>query len=164
MTDNTQIFERLYKDYHAMVHQVCMGFVKGQKDQAKDLTQETFINTWRALDNFKGASGYKTWIYRITVNTCLKYIRDHKKKDQVTFDQHENIQAHEEQAPVEDPKHNQLYMAIGQLEELDRLIIMMVLDELNYEEISEVVGISDGNLRVKIHRIKKRLKKILENE
>lgn len=161
MPNNTQLFESLHADYYSMVHQMCLGFMKGDSDLAKDLTQEAFINTWRSLDKFKGDSSYKTWIYRITVNTCLKYLRDHKKDVQLS---QETLASEVSEENSVDDNHQALYRAIGKLPDLDRLIIMMVLDELEYEEIAKVVGISEGNLRVKIHRIKKNLKKILENE
>lgn len=138
--------------------------MKGDVDLANDLTQESFINTWRSLEKFKGASSYKTWIYRITVNTCLKYIRDNKSKQQVALDAETQLPEVVNEPTGDGRPHQELYTAIGKLSELDRLIIMMVLDELEYEEIAKVVGISEGNLRVKIHRIKKQLKKILENE
>ncbi|WP_436516982.1 RNA polymerase sigma factor [Ekhidna sp. To15] len=163
MPNNTKLFESLHADYYAMVHQMCLGFMKGDPDLANDLTQESFINTWRSLDKFKGAASYKTWIYRITVNTCLKYIRDNKQKTQVSIETQVDLASTGDQPTHEQP-HQELYHAIGQLNELDRLIIMMVLDELEYDEIASVVGIKEGNLRVKIHRIKKNLKKILENE
>jgi RNA polymerase sigma-70 factor (ECF subfamily) len=163
MPSKKELFETLHADYYGMVNQMCLGFMKGNKDLAKDLTQDAFINTWRSLDKFKGASSYKTWIYRIAVNTCLKYIRDNKIKDQVSIDEHTQLPDHSSSHQTEQP-HQELYQAIGQLGEVDRLIIMMVLDELEYNEIAEVVGVSEGNLRVKIHRIKKNLKKILENE
>ncbi len=163
MLNKTELFTTLHTDYYAMVHQMCLGFMKGNKDSANDLTQETFINTWRSLDKFKGASSYKTWIYRITVNTCLKYIRDNKVKNQVSLD--ESMQPSDLNSAYEVVQtHQELYNAIGQLVEVERLIIMMVLDELKYTEIADVVGISEANLRVRIHRIKKNLKKILENE
>ncbi len=158
MHSNTQLFESLHTDYHSMVNQMCMGFMKGDVDLANDLTQESFINAWRSLDKFKGASSYKTWIYRITVNTCLKYIRDNRQKNQVDIDTQPQLPVEEDRSDT----NQELYLAIGQLGELDRLIIMMVLDELEYEEIAKVIGINEGNLRVKIHRIKKQLKKILE--
>ncbi|WP_424961409.1 RNA polymerase sigma factor [Ekhidna sp.] len=161
MPNNTELFETLHADYYGMVNQMCMGFMKGNKDLAQDLTQEAFINTWRALDKFKGASSYKTWIYRITVNTCLKYIRDNKVKEQTPIEDQMNLANESDNTEHE---HSELYRAIGQLGEVDRLIIMMVLEELDYYEIAEVVGISEGNLRVKIHRIKKNLKKTLTNE
>ena len=163
MPDNNALFETLHKDYHAMVMQMCLGFMKGDPDLAKDLSQQVFINTWQALNKFNHTSSYKTWIYRITVNTCLKYIRDKKEKYQVSIDS-EHIHLPDESGQPSDKVHLSLYGAIGRLAEVDRLIIMMVLDELEYEDISAIIGISEGNLRVKIHRIKKNLKSLLENE
>jgi RNA polymerase sigma factor (sigma-70 family) len=163
MAGNKELFETLHRTYQAMVLQLCLGFMKGDRDVAKDLSQEVFINTWQALPKFNNASSPKTWIYRITVNTCLKYIRDKKDQVQVSIDEgHSQLPEEPGQSP--ETTHQSLYQAIGQLSEVDRLIMMMILDELDYAEISTIIGISEGNLRVKIHRIKKNLKKILENE
>lgn len=162
-SENKVLFESLHKAYQPMVLQMCRGFVQGDTDLAKDLSQEVFINTWNALGKFKGASGYKTWIYRITVNTCLKYIRDKKDTNRISMEEVGHHLTDTSNAPA-DAVHQSLYRAIGQLGEVDRLIMMMVLDELEYEEMAGIIGISAGNLRVKIHRIKKNLKTILENE
>ncbi|MEQ8926304.1 MAG: RNA polymerase sigma factor [Fulvivirga sp.] len=160
---SNQLFENLHSEYYGMVYQMCKGFMKGNEDLAADLSQETFINTWRALDKFQGGSSYKTWIYRITVNTCLKYIRNNKSKMHVSLEEgRSGIEFPTENTTQQD--NQELYAAIGKLGKMDRLIIMMVLDELEYEEIADVVGISEGNLRVRIHRIKKQLKKILNHE
>jgi len=143
--------------------QVSTGFLQGDRELANDLLQEVFINIWIALPNFKGESSPKTWIYRITVNTCLTYLRKQKSKRQI------NTQALPRQVADVIPdttvskNHNHLYHAIGQLESTDRLIIMMVLDEMEYPEISNVIGIREGTLRVKIHRIKQRLKNIMHH-
>ncbi len=158
---NRTLFESLHNDYQPMVFQLCMGFMKGDKDVSQDLSQDVFINVWNALDRFKGESSYKTWIYRIAANTCLKYIRDTKSKSSISIDQVEH-QLSDEPPVREENAHQSLYRAIGQLGEVDRLIIMMVLDELEYAEISNVMGITEANLRVKIHRIKKNLKTILQ--
>lgn len=163
MPDNEALFETLHSDYQAMVLQMCLGFMKGDPDLAKDLSQQVFINTWQALNKFNNASSYKTWIYRITVNTCLKYIRDKKDQYQVPIDE-AHVHLADESATLPNAAHQSLYQAIGRLGEVDRLIMMMVLEELEYGEISTIIGISEGTLRVKIHRIKKHLKKILENE
>lgn len=156
-------FEALHNEFQPLVVQVCIGFMKGDVDLAKDLSQDVFINIWNALDKFKGASTYKTWIYRITVNTCLKYIRDKKDKHRVSLDAME-VKDTPYKENTQDSVNAELYQAIGELDKVDRLIIMMVLDELEYEEIAAVMGISSVNLRVKIHRIKKQLKTILEHE
>ncbi len=93
----------------------------------------------------------------------MKYIRDRKDKHQISIDEG-HLQLSNESNQRIDTKHQSLYNAIGKLGEVDRLIMIMILDELEYEEISNVIGISEVNLRVKIHRIKKKLKNILENE
>ena len=160
---NKALFESLHKQYYAMINQMCLGFVKGDYDVANDLTQEVFIIIWKKLDSFRETSTHKTWIYRITVNKCLEFIRKEKGKKTVPISKVEyDLKNDSKEEGTTD--ENELYIAIGQLKELDRLIIMMVLEGQDYEDISAVIGINPINTRVKIHRIKKRLKKILNNE
>ncbi|MEO8933807.1 MAG: RNA polymerase sigma factor [Xanthomarina sp.] len=161
--NKNESFETIYRQNHPMVLQMCLGFVKGDKDTANDLCQEVFISVWKNLDKFRGASTYKTWIYRITVNTCLQYVKNEKKERTFSTSEIEKQTSnfYEEKA-IEDqvPK---LYHAIGQLKKIDRLLIMMVLENQDYDTISEVIGIKPTNVRVKIHRIKKRLETILKS-
>lgn len=157
------MFESLYSQYYTMVLQICLGYMKGDTDVAKDLAQEVFINIWNALTGFRGDSSYKTWIYRITVNTCLLYIRSNKKNVTVPLDATVNLS---DTYLVESTKnkHTFLYNIIGQLSHLDRIIIMLFLEELEYEEMAKILGINPVNLRVKIHRIKKKMKELLKQE
>ena len=154
-------FESLHKEYLPMVYNLCKGFVKGDNDLASDLSQEVFINVWNGLPKFKRQSSIKTWIYRICVNTCLKYFRNIKEEFSLIDEIHSN-NAEDDQVNIKQQNETKLYTAISTLKETDRLIIMMVLEELKYEEIAKVMGISTTNLRVKIHRIKQQLKKQLE--
>ena len=153
------LFEELYQDYLPMVRQISLGYVRGNKALAHDLAQEVFVNVWRSLAKFNENSSHKTWIYRITVNTCLKNIRD--AKDEYLSDS--NVEELSVQAPQSDHS-NDLYTAIGKLTELDRLIVMMVLDEMEYGEISHILGIKEGALRVRIHRAKKQLQELLTHD
>lgn len=154
------VFQKLYQDYQAMVFTICKGFMKGDKDQAHDLVQDIFVNIWNALSEFRAESSYKTWIYRITVNTCLLQLRKNKFKLPI-----ENaINLYEADSGQETENEKILYRAIGHLEEVERLIIMMVLDGVLYNEIANIVGATENNLRVKIHRIKSKLKTLIENE
>ena len=109
------------------------------------------------------ASSYKTWIYRITVNTCLQYINKTKKEKIFSISENENKIPISEPVDKSNPNISKLYKAIGQLKKIDRLIIMMVLENQDYEHIAEIIGVNSINLRVKIHRIKARLKNILKN-
>ncbi|GGG35809.1 DNA-directed RNA polymerase sigma-70 factor [Bizionia arctica] len=146
-----------------MVLQMGLGFVKGDKDTANDLSQEIFISVWNNLDKFRGASSYKTWIYRITVNTCLQYVKKDKKVRTLSPLELEHQTAIIDTEKTSHDDISELYKAIGQLKKIDRLIIMMVLENQDYDSISEVIGINPINVRVKIHRIKKRLETILKN-
>ena len=156
-------FEDIYRQHHAMVLQMCLGFVKGDKDIASDLSQEIFISIWNSLDKFRGASSYKTWIYRITVNTCLQYVRKDKKVRTLSFSEIESQTTYEDVESTTQDEIPKLYQAIGELKKIDRLIIMMVLENQDYDSISEIIGINPVNVRVKIHRIKKRLEKLMKN-
>ena len=160
-SEKRSVFEALFKEYHPMVFQMCLGFVKGNRPQADDLAQEVFINIWTALGSFEGRSSHKTWIYRITVNTCLQFVRKDRKTEPIP-DHGFDLSAERTENPS-DEQTEMLYTAIGKLPETDRLIIMMVLDELSYNEISAVMGISEVNLRVKIHRIKSKLKTLMSH-
>src|SRR5690606_7714491 len=100
-----------------------------------------------------------TWIYRIAVNTCLSHLRIEKRK--ATDEINDNIiETKAEETSNKQEQVDQLYKCIAQLEENERIIITMVLDEIPYQEIAEISGISEGNLRVKIHRIKNKLTEI----
>ncbi|WP_405205732.1 RNA polymerase sigma factor [Aquimarina sp. LLG6339-5] len=161
--EKSQLFETIYNDCYPMVLQMCLGYMKGDESLAYDLTQEVFINIWNALDKFKGKSSHKTWVYRITVNSCLQHIRKEKNKKQVPIDAVAHM-IEDDNQEANTGENKSLYTAIGKLEEIDRLLIMMVLEGQDYDSISEIIGIKPTNVRVKIHRIKKRLKKILDHE
>ncbi|MFT4739882.1 MAG: RNA polymerase sigma factor (sigma-70 family) [Marivirga sp.] len=153
-------FDELHRKYHPMVLQLCMGYSKGAEAIAKDLSQDVFINIWHALPAFEKRSSFKTWIYRITVNTCLMQIRKDKKMSTEQIGDQHMLPVNIEEV---DKSYGSLYAAIGKLTEVDRLLMMLLLDELSYDEIAEVMGIKAVNLRVKIYRVKERLKKILAN-
>ena len=155
MEQKETLFKEIFDKNSKKIFHLCYGYT-GDQDAANDLLQETFLKVWQNLEKFRNKSLISTWIYRIAVNTCLTYLRTEKKqaKDELTDNIIENkVEEHSE-------KNEQialLYQSIAKLEENDRLIITMVLDELPYAEIAEISGISEGNLRVKIHRIKQKL-------
>lgn len=167
MSEKLSLFNQIYATHNQMVMQLCLGFVNGDRNRAKDIFQEVFINTWNSLERFKGESSHKTWLYRITVNTCLKSLRDNKQSKNVNIDveQCSNLLYHDEiNSPDKESSLNALYVSISQLSKVDRLIIMMVLDDNEYSQIADVMGISEVNVRVKVHRIKQTLKRIMQND
>lgn len=157
MSSTENQFKDIYSNYSQKVHRLCLGYT-GDTMQADDLLQEVFIKVWENLEKFRGESQISTWIYRIAVNTCLLHLRSNKKQTKVDFEK-STLKISEET----NEKENQiqlLYKCISELNETDRLIITLLLEEVPYSEIAEVTSISEGNLRVKIHRIKQQLSTI----
>ena len=145
-------FEDIYLRYSPQIYRVCMGYVN-DAEQAKDLTQETFVSVWRNLSSFKHQSKISTWIFRIATNNCLRALERSKrvKTTELPFDL---------KMPEEDSQEEKLvflYNCIAGLEETERIIISLVLEDLPQAEIAAIVGLSDVNTRVKIHRIKEKL-------
>ncbi len=159
MKDQKRIeFKRLFDENSKKVFNLCYGYT-GDADTANDLMQETFIKVWQNLDKFRNQSQMSTWIYRIAVNTCLSHLRSAKRRPTEELNDHV-IENHTEEYSEKTEQVAALYRAIAQLEEHERIIITMVLDEIPYPEIAEISGISEGNLRVRIHRIKHKLTEI----
>ncbi|NER14948.1 sigma-70 family RNA polymerase sigma factor [Leptobacterium flavescens] len=149
-------FGEIYNSHHQKVYRLCMGYFKGNTSLADEVSQEVFIKIWEKLRSFRGESEISTWIYRITVNTCLMHIRSANKKKEVHL---EFVPDSVEENP-EGEKEEQLkmlYSCIYKLNELNRISILMVLEGVPYERIAEVTGLSEDTLRVRIHRIKKSL-------
>ncbi len=129
-----------------------MGFVN-DADWAKDITQETFVTVWQKLESFRNESNISTWIFRIATNNCLRQIEKEKRlpKSELKFEIEDKI------LPNIERQTAFLYQSIATLSESDRIIISLELEDIKQAEIAKIVGISEANVRVKIHRIKEKL-------
>jgi len=145
-------FEEIYAQYSPQIFRVCMGYINDH-EQARDLTQETFISVWKNLSSFKNQSKISTWIFRIATNNCLRAIE--RSKRMIKTELPVNLPAANEE--TQDEKLALLYSCIAELEETERIIISLVLEDLPQAEIAAIVGLSNVNTRVKIHRIKEKL-------
>jgi RNA polymerase sigma-70 factor, ECF subfamily len=145
-------FEEIYLKYSPQIFRVCMGYINDY-EAAKDLTQETFISVWKNLDSFKNQSKISTWIFRIATNNCLRAIEKSKRvtTEELPLNLADKLEENN------DEKLAFLYNCIAELEETERIIISLVLEDLSRDEIAAIVGLSTGNTRVKIHRIKEKL-------
>lgn len=152
-----QEFTKLYNDYGEGIRKLCLGYT-GDAVLAQDLLQETFIAVWNNMEKFRGDAKWSTWIYRIAVNTCLSHLR--KKKDTLMDIENTTFSMLPEEVNTKEQEVQLLYKCISKLQETDRLIITLVLEDKPYEEIASITGITETNLRVKIHRIKKQLTQI----
>lgn len=155
-------FNELFDKHYAKVFRLCKGYFNGSEALASDSAQEVFIKIWESLDSFRGESNISTWIYRISVNTCLLYLRKQSSKKEKATTVFPPI-ATEQYSFEEDDKLQKMYACIQKLEEKDKMITLMMLEGISYQEISEVVGITQEALRVRIHRIKKSLTQCVQH-
>lgn len=131
-----------------------MGYVN-DTDSAKDLAQETFVKVLQQLHNFRNEAAIGTWIFRIASNTCLRQLQRDKKI--VTSELPMELKEEAIETTIE--KEVQiLYRCISELKEVDRIIISLELEDMDQKEIAKIIGISGGNIRVRIHRIKEKLR------
>lgn len=152
-------FETIYKMYWDRIFRLCMGFVNDY-DIAQDLAQETFIIVWQKLETFRNESSIGTWIFRIASNNCLRQIEKDKRFPKSNLPVH---LSEEKQTSIE-PHIQFLYKCIAELPETERIIISLELEDVKQSEIAKIVGLSEANVRVKIHRIKEKLtQKFKEN-
>ena len=131
-----------------------MGYINNE-EKARDLTQETFIAVLQNLERFRGDASIGTWIFKIAVNKCLQQLRQEKRQKDKLIHFPVGLSSDETSRELEaKEKRKLLYGSIAQLPEADRLLIGLYLEDLPQEKISEIMGISHSNVRVKIHRIK----------
>lgn len=152
-------FEDIYELYWQKIFRLCMGYVN-DTELAQDLAQETFIIVWQQLPKFRNESSIGTWIFRIASNNCLRQIEKEKRFAKTDLP----INLEEKKQESMEPQIQMLYQLISELQETDRIIISLELEEVKQAEIANIVGLSESNIRVKIHRIKEKLtQKFKEN-
>ncbi|MUP38684.1 RNA polymerase sigma factor [Labilibaculum euxinus] len=147
--------------YAAIIIKICRAYTNTQED-FEDYYQEVCLQIWRSNENFRGQSEWSTWIYRLTLNVCLTLLKKNSKHH-VTSDQLPDV-AVEDNRTFDDESLNHLYIAIKQLSEVDRAVILLYLEEKTYQEIAEIIGTNPNNIGVRVKRIKERLKKILDGK
>jgi RNA polymerase sigma-70 factor (ECF subfamily) len=145
-------FEEIYKTYWQKIFRLCMGYVN-DSDLAKDLAQDTFVTVWQQLSSFRNESAVGTWIFRIATNNCLKNIERSGRMERMQF----SHEVENENSGYSETEIVFLYKCISELPEIDRIIISLELEDVKQSEIASITGLSESNIRVKIHRIKEKL-------
>ncbi len=152
-------FETIIKDYHNIIFKICK--VYSSSEYFDDLYQEMLIAIWKSLKNFNNKSSISTWLYKVVLNTALSY---QKKENRKAL---KKVELQEADGNVEEGTSNNdrielLYVALRKLRPEERLIILLHIEEKSNDEIAEIIGITNGNVRVKLSRIKKKLSEIIK--
>lgn len=154
MNNSEQQFSLLVKKHKETIYSVCLMFADNQ-DDANDLMQEVLIKLWHGFGTMRGNGDERGWVWRVAMNTCIT--QDTKrKKHEAEVPVEELLTAHSEDSK----QIKMLHQRIHKLEPFDRAIVLLWLEDLSYDEIGQIVGISAKNVSVRLVRIKELLKKM----
>ena len=159
-------FKQIIEENGAKINSICRYYCPNAEDQ-KDMVQEVLVNIWKSLDKFRGESTISTWIYRIAVNTSLSFTGKTYRNMKLYIDKDPlgmNVLLDEgdlEQKQKTEEQLEQLEISLNLLSVIDKALISLVLEGVSLREIADVVGLTEPNVKVKIHRIKEQLKQHL---
>jgi RNA polymerase sigma-70 factor (ECF subfamily) len=153
--EQSDIFQHWLDLHKGLIFKIVRSYADTIMDR-EDLFQDVALQVWRSVPSFRHESAVTTWIYRVALNTAITWIRHEKKRDR-----QESIElAHhllDDSNTIVDDQLAWLYKEIHQLDKIDRSLALMLLDGLSYLEMAQILGITESNVGVKIHRIKKHL-------
>ncbi|NER17716.1 RNA polymerase sigma factor [Spongiivirga citrea] len=154
-------FVKLLEENQNIIHKVCRIYTNNYSAH-NDLFQEITIQLWKAFPKFRGDAKFSTWMYRVGLNTAITLYRKSKKR--IKTQEIDTIQfklSAQEYDNTEEEQLKLMYQAIHQLNDIEKALVFLYLEDKNYKEISDTMGISEVNARVKMNRVKTKLKKIL---
>ena len=156
-----QSFVTQLKDNQNIIHKICRLYTN-DSDAHKDLFQEVTIQLWKAFPKFRGDAKFSTWAYRVALNTAITlYRKSTRSIKTVEYEKHSFFICQEDYNSEKEEQLKLMYQAVYQLNDIEKALVFMYLEDKDYTEIAETLGISEVNARVKMNRIKGKLKKIL---
>ena len=160
----TQLEKNFLNDFEKnqnIVHKICRIYTTNQ-DQHNDLFQEITIQIWKNYSKFRGESKFSTWMYRVSLNTAISLYR--KSSRSIKTQDFSDVSFKIKSVDYDDTKDEQLkalYTGIRKLNDIEKALIFLYLEDKPYKEIAKTLGISEVNARVKMNRTKEKLKKTL---
>jgi RNA polymerase sigma-70 factor (ECF subfamily) len=153
--EQQHIFQEWLSLHKGLIFKIVRSYAHATMDQ-DDLFQEIIIQVWHSIPSFRHESSVTTWLYRISLNTSIKWITKERKHNQAESLQEVHHLLHESGAPI-DERLVWLYEEIYKLDEIDRSLAVLLLEGFSYKEMATLLGITESNVGVKINRIKKQL-------
>lgn len=150
-------FILMIKEYEAVIFKITTIYTNTQDDQ-KDLYQEIVLQLWRAFENFRGDSKVSTWLYRVAMNTAITRLRKEKRKGTELPISQVVLSYTEQSNTAFEERLAALYQHIEGLNDLDKGLILLYLEDKSYEEMAEITGLSASNVGTRLSRIKQKLK------
>ena len=161
---DTSNFYKVIEDNKAILYKICHSYCRNESEH-EDLVQEMIYHLWKSAESFNAEYRFSTWMYRVALNVAISFYR--KSKTSVPLVPLSNLNNDIAASPVTTNKEIQfqlLQQAIQELKELDRALILLWLEEKSYQDISEIMGITETNVATRISRIKEKLKQQLRQQ
>lgn len=156
--EQEKIFIEFFRPNQKLIHKICRIYTDNAEDH-EDLFQEITIQLWKSFPGFKGDAKFSTWMYRVALNTAITLFRKPQKRAAQSVDiDISSITMEYEDYQDDEYKLKKMYKAIYELSDVEKALIMMYLEDKPYKEIGEILGITEGNARVKMNRAKNNLK------
>jgi len=154
-----EAFTLLIKENEGVIFKITRVYTNTLEDQ-KDLYQEIVFQLWKGFDSFRGDAKASTWMYRVALNTAFTHIKKEKRKGHNVALDHINLK-YEHDDPILEERLKEMYAQIKLLNDLEKGLILLLLEGKKYEEIAQITGLSNSNVGTRISRIKQKLKKQL---
>jgi RNA polymerase sigma-70 factor (ECF subfamily) len=166
MAQREDDFLQLVREHEGCLRKICRVYADTEAGR-QDLYQDVLVALWRALPSFEGEAAPGTWLYRVALNTALSHDRRRTVREEATLDDDHPLRTDAVPAPdatvAEQDRLDRLYAAIDRLDDVDKALVTMYLDEKSYAEMADVLGLTENHVGVKLHRIKNKLADWLED-
>ena len=163
ISGNTEALSQLINSYKDIAYNLALSIAKNKED-AKDITQDSLLKVLENIERFRNESKFSTWLYKIVYNQSIKHVKSHKTRTYIDIDSLANFKD-PNAIDSNDELYNSLYKAIDNLEDPERnIIILFYLADKSIKQINIITGLSISNIKVILHRARKKLYKNLEYE
>ena len=152
-------FLQLIDRHQGIIHKICRLY-RDHKEDREDLFQEIVFQLWKSVPTFDNRAKFSTWMYKVALSTALAAYR--KKRPTIMY--LENLPEHAEVTPETSEQATQLFEVLKHLDDSDKALIVLYLEDLNYKEIAEITGITENHVGVKLNRIKNKIQKLIKSE
>ena len=160
MSYEKEFLEKI-EQHKGIIYKISKMYMDNSEDR-DDLFQEIIFQVWKAFPKFRGESEFSTWLYRIALNTAIVFLKSEKKRNFINNSDFTNYKIEQDEYDLEkEEKLSKMYSAINRLNAIDKAFIFYYLEDFSGKKIAEQMGISEGNVRVKMNRAKNKLKEIL---
>jgi RNA polymerase sigma-70 factor (ECF subfamily) len=151
-------FLTLVDQHQGIIHKICRLYRESKEDR-EDLFQEILFQLWKSVSTFDNRSKFSTWMYRVALSTAIAVYR--KKRPMVLY--HDEIPDRASEAEHKNEQYELLLLAIQKLNDADKALVLLYLEDLSYKEIAEITGITENNVGVKLKRIKDKIQQLIKN-